>query len=365
MNSSAVLREEENSTSSAYYSILMDNFVATNNFFCGVVGIPLNVLIAAYIVMTPRLHNSRNIVWLGVAFSNVLVLFQHLIEFYAYLFQSETANQIFSLVLGLPYASLALNLFLSLIDRYISIAYSPWYKRKVTNTLIVSGQIGCFSIICVLMKGPYLLEIFPFPAGITTTQLKLYSIAGFFTSLLCVFGQVFLYSKVKCFLRLEKDMDASSSANRGTYNQQGRTTQKTTEFMGEEQPRESEQEHSLDDSHLHKAATSSLQGPAVTTSPHFIHMGDQVISRLELKAACQALDSVTLLFLFFLPPTVVLVTTIYADCSSSNRPIRQECSTYLWTLAYTRGLMVFYTVVNPIFFFRRSPDLSHALNRRD
>ena len=351
----------DNSPSSVSFSVLMDNIIATNNFFCGVVGIPLNLLIATYIVLTPRLHQTRNIVWLGVAFSNVLVLFQHLIEFYAYLYQSETANKIFRLVLGLPYASLALNLFLSLIDRYISITHSPWYKRKVTKTWIISGQIGCFFIICVLMKGPYFLDIFPFPDGITTTELKLYSIAGFFTSLLCVFGQVFVYAKIKCFLRLEKDVEVSPSTNRRTYNRKGKYTHQTTEFMGEEQPRESEQENSLDDFHLYQTTAAKLKSPAVTTSPHFIHMGE-LISRLELKAARQALDSVTLLFLFFLPPTVVLVSTVYADCSSSNHPVRQECSSYLWTLAYTRGLMVFYTIVNPIFFFIRSPDLSQALN---
>ena len=66
---------------------------------------------------------------MGVAFSNVLVLFQHLLEFYAYHFQYKTAKKIFNLVIGLPYASLALNFFLSLIDRYISIAYCAWYKR--------------------------------------------------------------------------------------------------------------------------------------------------------------------------------------------------------------------------------------------
>ena len=362
MNPSAVV-QEENSNSSGYHTILMDGFLSINNVLCGVIGIPLNVLTAALIIFSPRLHQTRNILWLGVAFSNVLVLFQHLLEFYANQFQSETAKKIFSLVAGLPFASLALNLFLSLVDRYVSIAHSSWYKQKVTITWIVSGQIGCFSILCLVIKGPYLLEIFPFPPRITNAELKFFSVTAFFTSLLCVLGQIFVYSKVKCFLRLEKDMGVSPSTDGGAYNGE---VHRTTEFMGEEHPREPDQENPRDDFHQfhrHKSAEASQQNSAaVNPSPFFIQIGDEKISRMELKAARHALESVTLLLLFFLPTFIAFMFAISDDCSSVNL-IRPECSTYLWTLAYTRGIMVLYTIVSPIFFVMRSPDLSGALNR--
>ena len=350
-------------TSTAYPFFPMDLFLATNYVICNVIGLPLNVLTAIYIVLTPRLHQTRNIIWLGVAFSNVLVLSEHLVEFHAYQFQSDTAKKIFSLVAGLPYGSLMMNLFLLLTDRYVSIAHSDWYKRKVTITWIVSGQIALFSIICVLMKGPYLLEIFPFPPRITTTELKLFSVTGFFTLILCVFGQIFVYAKIKCFLRLEKDMDISPSTNRRIYNRKGKNTHQTTEFMGEELP-EAEQENSLDHFHCHQTATPSRKNTAVTTSPHFIQIGNEVISRLELKAARHALDSVTLLLVFALPTYATFMCAITADCSpATTHLISQDCSTYLWTFAYTRGISLLYVVVNPIFFTIRSHDLVQALNR--
>ena len=353
----------KNSTSSTFHPILTNNFLTTNNILCGVVGIPLNVLTAALIVFSPRLHRTRNIMWLGVGFSNVLVLFQHLLEFYANQFRSETTKKIFNLMIGLPYASLALNLFLSLIDRYVSIAHSSWYKQKVTITWIVSGQIGCFSIICLLMKGPYVFSIFQFSPRITTTELKLYSATGFFTLLLCAFGQRFIYTKVKSFLRFEKETDVSQSTN-GRNNRQGEHTHQTTKFMGEEQSREPEQENSFDYFHRHRAAAAALKKSSVTPSPHFIRIGDITVSRLELKAARHAVDSSLLFFVFSLPTCVALLFAASTDCSSSDYLSRhQECSAYLWALAYTRGLMVFYTIVNPIFFFIRSPDLSRALNR--
>ena len=264
---------------------------------------------------------------------------------------------------GLPYCSLMMNLFLSLIDRYVSVAYSSWYRRKVTITWIVSGQIGFFSIIGVLMKGPYLLEIFPFPPQITTMELKLFRVTGFLTLLLCVFGQICVYSKVKCFLRLEKDLDVSPSTDGGAYNGQGH---QTTEFMGEELPRESEQEKKRDDFPRHQTATASRQkATAIFPSPFFIRIGDQIISRLELEAARHAVDSVTLFLVFFLPAFVALMFAISAGCLiPATHLIRHECSEYQWTLAYARGLVVFYPIVSPIFFIRRSHDLLKALNRR-
>lgn len=127
MNQSEVIQEAADiSPSYVTHFIPMNAFVAISYVFCNVVGLPLNFLIGAFILFLPRLHQTRNILWLGVAFSNVLVLLELLIGFYAYQFQSETAKKIFALVTGLPCASLMLNLFFSLVDRYVSVAHSAW-----------------------------------------------------------------------------------------------------------------------------------------------------------------------------------------------------------------------------------------------
>ena len=358
-HSSTDLKEATSNASCSFFP--MDFFLATNHVICNVIGLPLNLLTAGFIVLKTRLHQTRNIVWLGVAVSNVLVLSEHLVEFHAYQYQSETAKKIFSLVAGLPYGSLMFSLFLTLIDRYVSVAHSSWYKRKVTITWIVSGQIGCFSIICVLMKGPYVLEIFPFPPQITTAELKLFSVAGFFTLILCLFGQISLYTKIKCFLRLEKDLEVSPSTNRRACNRQGENTHQTTDkFMG----KELEQENSLDFRH-HAAAASALKIPTATPSSFFIRIGDQIISRRELKAARHVLDSVALLLVFALPTYTTFMFAVAADCSPStaHNLSNPDCSTYLWTFAYTRGISLIYVVINPIFFTIRSLDMVQALSR--
>ena len=367
MNHSAIIREAaDNSTSYASVSpfIPMNDFLAINNVICSVVAIPMNVLTAVFILLKRRLHQTRNVLWLGVAFSNVLILLHHLVEFYAYQFHSEAAKKIFSLAAGLPYASLALNLFLSVVDRYVCLAYSVWYKQKVTPTWVISTQIGCFSILCVLTKGPYLLQFIPIPEELITTDMKIVRIVGLIILLLCIVGQISLYFKVKYYLDLGKEADTPVSSHiRAQYNYKARQPQaknmQTTEFMGGE----TREENSLDDFHRHLATAASLQNRPATTSSFFIHVGNNKISKLDLKSARLAVDGVLLFFVFFLPSFVALLFAISADCISVNM-VLQKCSPYLWTVAYTRGLEVLYTIVSPIFCFRRSHDLSQALHRR-
>ena len=61
IHSAVNIRETQNSTSSAYYSIPVYNVVPTNNFFLyALIDIPMHVFVAVFIVITPRLHNSQN-----------------------------------------------------------------------------------------------------------------------------------------------------------------------------------------------------------------------------------------------------------------------------------------------------------------
>ena len=96
-----------------------------------VVGIPLNLLIAVFIqcrmfvVDTQFALNQKHcVVCLGESFSNVSVLFQNPVDFYVHLLFRKVRRQriCFNFVAGLSFASLALYVFLSLIDQYFCIA---------------------------------------------------------------------------------------------------------------------------------------------------------------------------------------------------------------------------------------------------
>ena len=349
--------------SSTTTSLPMDSFLAASHLVCNLIGLPLNLLTAVYIIFKRRLHQTRNILWLGIAFSNVLVLLHHLVEAYVHHFQSETAKKIVSFTATLPLISLALNLFISLVDRYVCIAHSAWYKHNVNITWIIAGQIGCFSILCLLMKGPIIfIETIQFSSQFTTAQLKISNIVGFTALFLCVAWYILVNLKVKYYLRLEKNADMTLAIRRRAFTRKEQSTQ-TTEFVEglvEGKP--------LEDSLIgfhHQQTIASEQELVVTPSPFFIHIGDQEISRRELEASRNALDSVTLFFLFALPFIVTFNLNIYSDCFSATATllIGQHCSKYLWAFAYTKGLLLIYPVVNPILFIIRSRDFSQALSR--
>ena len=129
-------------------------------------------------------------------------------------FNPRRPGRLLFLIWPAYHVSLNFNLFLSFVDRYVCVAHSAWYKRKVTITWIVSGQIGSLSILLVLMKGSYFVELIPLPATVNITEMKIVSIVGFTTLLLRVFGQICVYFKLKYYLRLEKDADMALSTLR-------------------------------------------------------------------------------------------------------------------------------------------------------
>ena len=77
MNHSAIIQEAvDNSSSYAPVShfIPMNDCVAIIKVICSVVAIPMNVLTAVFILLKRRLHQTRNVLWLGVAFSSPFIM---------------------------------------------------------------------------------------------------------------------------------------------------------------------------------------------------------------------------------------------------------------------------------------------------
>jgi len=137
----------------AYY---MDDYLSTGYATLAALGVPVNLLVAGPIIFLKRLHSPRNIVWLGVGFSNILFLLSFLLEVaYARSEGSAPWQIYFEILSGLPNASLVLNLHLSLLNRYVMLHYPLWYKQNVTNSLIVIGQLCYFLFLFLILKGRF------------------------------------------------------------------------------------------------------------------------------------------------------------------------------------------------------------------
>ena len=118
-------------------SLYMENCLTITHILCTFIGIPYNILVMTTIICCRRFHSSRHFTWLGTGFSNVLILVYYMTESLAVSLESPIAGQICAWLFGLPQSSLVLNHFLSLLERYLSLKHSNWYKRRVINCWIV------------------------------------------------------------------------------------------------------------------------------------------------------------------------------------------------------------------------------------
>ena len=121
-----------------------------SRFVCGVVGIPLNLLVVGVILRSRQLWNPRNIFWLAVTFFNLLALLQAITELSLfYLYQRGDGShhnlcQFYSTVVGSPYVLLLTVLMLATCDRYIALAHRRLYEHYATTanaSLILFGAI--------------------------------------------------------------------------------------------------------------------------------------------------------------------------------------------------------------------------------
>ena len=97
-------------------------------------GIPLNVIVALVQLLNKRLHNTRNAIWCGIIFSNLLVFFILILEIVAWCLQSYVASNILLLLNGKADLILLVNLFLVTGDRFVYTKWPTFYKRHVTAT---------------------------------------------------------------------------------------------------------------------------------------------------------------------------------------------------------------------------------------
>ena len=102
--------------------------------------------------------------------------------------------------IGLPYVTLLMNQLLALIDRYICISRSVWYRQSVTVRWVLTIQFICFVILCLLMKGPYIFGLAPLECRANPHDRKVFFAFILVFMVLCITGQIVVYLKTKTYL---------------------------------------------------------------------------------------------------------------------------------------------------------------------
>lgn len=343
--SSVSATRNETWNQSDFTFLLIDPTITTTHLACVSIGIPLNLFAATVIVCFKRFHRNRNVQMVAVFLSDLFILVAHAIELYAFHGHSETARNVFAIILGLPYASLFMNLFLNLMDRYLFLSYPAWYKQNVTVGFIVSMQMGCFAFLCVALKGPYIFSSFSFHPEVSIFDYNLFSLMSFTMLMLCFGALVTTCLKTKQYLAIPQ---RDPSLRNVAIVQQVLKRSAVVSVHYQAADRE-------------EYSTILAMKKENSQAKHFVRIGNHSVSRLELEATRTVSTTVALLLLCCLPGLVIMLLS--AECLKNSAKLG-DCESALWRIAYAKELLLLYTVFQPIFFIVRSQDFVAFLQCR-
>ncbi len=321
--------------------LYMDTFLYVTHLMCTFIGFPLTLLVISFIVHSKRLHKPRYIVWLGVAFSNILILFHRLLELFAFVLHDQWICRILIFMIDLPYTTLLLNLFLALVDRYVSITYASWYKKHVQICYIIVGQITAVTLLIIVTKYSYIVQLVRVDYLWNSTDGIKVSVIIHILIALCIAGQITVYYKTKNVL-----LAASQNLNR-------HLNRETTE-QGNFAVNVGDDRQNPNAQHNRQIFFNEKD------NSFFVRVCNQTISRLEVEAAHNLTAAILSLFIFSVPS--FLVFAVGMGCVHYFNDI-ERCSAIGWASAYASELNLFITIYNPIFFIQRNRDFSEALRQ--
>ena len=120
-----------------------------------VVGFFLNGFLLVIFSCSRQLRSPRHLFWPAVAVINFFYLFQPLIEIVAIVHKNQIACQMYVLNAGVGYSLLLLCLSLAALDRYLSIAKHEWYKRRITNRVVLAVLCGSSAVTYIVITSPF------------------------------------------------------------------------------------------------------------------------------------------------------------------------------------------------------------------
>ena len=317
-------------------ALYLNEYLTGVHIICGGIGIPFNLFVGTFIVALERLHTSRNLFWIGVGLSNLFILIFHLLEVIAAQWPSPLIRVVCAWFNGLPYLTLLLSYFLSLLERYLCVRHSIWFKRHITNGRIVVSQLGSFLFLFLAFKGRHLFGAVPICWQSNPTDLNVLSsfvVSGFFLCFVVHLAVVFTSNRNYPPAEIDQQQRHISS-QRVSGN-----------FDPDQSPGDEE---------------SNLRG---NSSP-FVRIGEERVSRADIEGA-RIVSGSFLILLFLAAPSFFLLVTL-DGCLQYGLP--EELSGYTGlaqNLYYFRGLIpVHCSSISPfiVVFFCR--DINSALRQR-
>ena len=119
------------------------------------VGFFLNGFLLVIFSCSRQLRSPRHIFWPAVALINLFCLTQYIIDLVAIVHKDQIACQMFVLNAGIGSSLLLLCLCLTALDRYLFIANHEWYKRRITNRVVLTFLCGSSAVTYIVITSPF------------------------------------------------------------------------------------------------------------------------------------------------------------------------------------------------------------------
>ena len=120
-----------------------------------VVGLLLNGFLLMIFSCSRQLHSPRHLFWPALALIDFFCLLQPLVEIVAIVHKNQIACQMYVLNAGVGYSLLLLCLAFTALDRYLSIVKHEWYKRRITNRVVLTALCGSSAVTYILITSPF------------------------------------------------------------------------------------------------------------------------------------------------------------------------------------------------------------------
>lgn len=312
---------------------------------CSIIGIPLNGLMAVAVLRLRRLHSKpRNIFLMGITVSNLLAFVPPILEIIYYFLPNELLCLAFVFTNRLPDVYLLLNIFLSLMDRYVAIRYPLWHRKKVTVLHVFVGLVFSFTLITVISKFFYIFRLVPLRCQINRVAYRTVILVCLFLFILCVASRVIVYLQTRKLLR----------------------DQRSSNFPIRSHPPEEIME--MVALSINNDAADISARPAVEFSaalPTVIDLGVRVdqrmLHKMELDATKTLVAGVTSLFVLCCPAFILYLSLAICRLSSAEF----SCSSkFSWMFSYLKQLGLIHAIYHPIMYMAWNQEFTSVFKRK-
>lgn len=310
----------------------------TFKIICTMIGLPLNVFVAVVILRLKRLRSKpRNIFLLGIILSNLTSHVPALSEIINFFYPDIVLCQVFIAFISLPDSYLLLNIFLSLMDRYVAIRYPLWHREKVTVRRVALWLSVAFALATLTNKWPHVALMVPITCELDITISRISGIMMTLLFLLCLVARVTVYVQTKNLLREHQQNLAYSFSQ-------------SVEMK--------EVIHRVENQCT--CAMSDRVSSIVCVDSLGVRMSQQALRRMEVEATKTLLAGVTSLLVLTCPMVIYLVAINI--CRFFYFAAR--CNPYTWFATYLKHANLIQAIYHPVIYLIWNEEFASVIRRK-